>query len=105
MPLEGVPQAVLVHDWYVHAGFQMLGMGIAICLTLTSLKSVSNLKLHRELIITQKLAWHLAHRPRQALRRQPGLLSGPIEADETYMGGKQASIPKARHARPTILPV
>ena len=31
----------------------------------TNLKGVSSLKLHRDLEITQKAAWHLAHRIRQ----------------------------------------
>ena len=43
---------------------------IAIYLCLTSLKSVSSMKLHRDLEITQKSAWHLAHRLRKAGQRQ-----------------------------------
>ena len=38
---------------------------IAIFLMTTNLKGVSSLKLHRDLEITQKAAWHLAHRIRQ----------------------------------------
>ena len=45
-------------------GFQT--WAIAIYLVLTSLKGVSSMKLHRDLGITQKSAWHLAHRIRQA---------------------------------------
>ena len=37
----------------------------AIYLLVTNLKSVSSMKLHRELEITQKSAWHLAHRIRK----------------------------------------
>ena len=42
---------------------------VAIYLILTSVKGVSSMKLHRDLGITQKSAWHLAHRIRQAWGR------------------------------------
>ena len=62
---------------------------IAIYLMTTNLKGVSSMKLHRDLEITQKSAWYLAMRLRKALEddgfRLPFL--GPVEADETYMGG------------------
>ena len=50
---------------------------------------VSSMKLHRDLRVTQKTAWHLAHRIREMLRRN-GIdpFDGPVEADETYIGGK-----------------
>ena len=41
-------------------------VGDRIYLVTTSLKGVSSMKLHRDLGITQKSAWHLAHRIRQA---------------------------------------
>ena len=62
---------------------------IAIYLLTTSLKSVSSLKLHRDLDITQKSAWHLAHRIRASfMTRRPLLMAGPVEVDETYFGGR-----------------
>ena len=61
---------------------------VAIYLVLTSLKGVSSMKLHRDLGITQKSAWHLAHRIREAWG-DPELFDGPVEADEAYFGGKQ----------------
>ena len=63
---------------------------IAIYLVTTSLKGVSSMKLHRDLGITQKSAWHLAHRIRQAWADngdEP--FDGPVEADETFVGGKE----------------
>lgn len=62
---------------------------IAIYLLTTSLKGVSSMKLHRDLNITQKSAWHLAHRLRDAWLDDGGQFSGPVEVDETYMGGKE----------------
>ena len=62
---------------------------IAMYLMTTSLKGVSSMKLHRDLRVTQKTAWHLAHRLREMWRRN-GIdpFDGPVEADETYIGGK-----------------
>ncbi len=43
-------------------GYQV--WAIAIYLVTTGLKGVASMKLHRDLGITQKSAWHLAHRIR-----------------------------------------
>ena len=69
-------------------GFQV--WAIAIYLVATNLKGVSSMKLHRDLDITQKSAWHLAHRLRTALAEDGGWpFAGPVEVDETYMGGRE----------------
>ena len=62
---------------------------IAYFLFSTHLKGVSSMKLHRDLGITQKSAWHLAHRIRETWKDQEDTFSGPVEVDETYMGGKE----------------
>ncbi len=59
----------------------------AIYLDVTSLKGVSSMKLHRDIGVTQKTAWHMQQRIREAFREEGGLLSGPVEIDETYVGG------------------
>ena len=79
--------------------FQIWAMAIYLCLT--SLKGVSSMKLHRDLNITQKSAWHLAHRIRKALESNGGMFSGPVEVDETYTGGKRGNMPKAKRAQLT----
>lgn len=61
----------------------------AIYIWTTSLKGVSSMKLHRDLGITQKSAWFMAHRLREAWESQGGLFDGPYEADETFIGGKE----------------
>ena len=62
---------------------------IAVYLATTSLKGVSSMKLHRNLDVTQKTAWHLAHRLRKSLEMNEAPFSGPVEADESYVGGKR----------------
>ena len=55
------------------------------------------MKLHRDLDVTQKTAWHLAHRIRKGLNLTGmALFSGPVEADEAYLGGKRKHMPKAK---------
>ncbi len=50
---------------------------------------ISSYEVHRALGITQKTAWFLDHRIRLALTLGTiNKLSGQIEADETYIGGK-----------------
>ena len=71
---------------------------IAFYLMSTNIKGISSMKLHRDLDITQKTAWHLAHRIRETWRDNGGLFSGPTEIDETHVGGKdeeQARIEEA----------
>src|SRR5437667_10712534 len=50
---------------------------------------ISSYEVHRAIGITQKSAWFMDHRIRLALGMQPsGKLSGNVEADETFIGGK-----------------
>ena len=63
---------------------------IAFYLVTTNLKGVSSMKLHRDLGITQKTAWYMEHRIRETLEDYvTSKLVGPVEADETFIGGKE----------------
>ena len=54
------------HDWLY-----------ALYLVVTNLKSVASMKMHRELGITQKSAWHLVHRIRKGWATSDGMLFNP----------------------------
>jgi transposase-like protein len=62
---------------------------IAMYLLSTSLKGVSSMKLHRDLGLTQKTAWSLAQKIREGWIDGSDKLSGQVQVDETYVGGKE----------------
>lgn len=70
---------------------------IAIYLCLTSLKSVSSMKLQRDLGVSQPTAWFMMHRIREAWGEDDGTpFDGPAEVDETYFGGKRRNMSNAK---------
>ena len=60
----------------------------AMYLMTVSRKGVSSVQLAKELGVTQKTAWFMAHRIRESCV-SAGMLSGEVEADEAYIGGKE----------------
>ena len=69
---------------------------IGLYLFTTNLKGISSMKLHRELGIGQKAAWFMLHRLRKAAESGNGMFAGPVEVDETYMGGKRKNMSNAQ---------
>ena len=63
---------------------------IAIYLMTTNLKGVSSMKLHRDIGVTQKTAWHMAHRIREVWEGDDDEVFAR-EVDEAYIGGKEAN--------------
>ncbi len=73
--------------------------GMALYILTTNLKGVSSMKLHRDLDVTQKTAWHLAHRIRKAWKHDNQPFAGPVEVDETYIGGKERNKHESKRLR------
>ena len=67
---------------------------IAIYMMTVGIKGTSSMRLHRDLKMTQSTAWHLMQRIRQSFVDAGNPLTGPVEVDETFIGGKEAN----RHA-------
>lgn len=64
---------------------------IAIYLITSHKKGISSLQLSRDIGVTQKTAWFMLHRIRYAIRTKSfnAPLKNVVEADETYVGGKE----------------
>lgn len=72
----------------------------ALWLVVNCKNGISSCELARDLGVTQKTAWFMAHRLRFALTDGgSGLLSGEVEADETFIGGKARNMHVGKRAR------
>jgi transposase-like protein len=63
---------------------------------------ISSYELHRSLGVTQKTAWFMLHRIREAMKQDTSHkfgFGGPVESDETYIGPNPAKMHKDRKAR------
>ena len=75
---------------------------VAIYLCLTSLKSVSSMKLHRDIGVSQKTAWFMLQRIREAwMDESDDDFDGPVETDTTHVGGLAKNMHAWQRRRPT----
>jgi transposase-like protein len=80
----------------MHATKVPIRTWLAVLVQVSSAKNgISAREVERMHGITAETAWHMLHRIREAMRRDPlvGMLNGTIEVDETFLGGD----PKNRH--------
>ena len=66
----------------------------AMYLLVTARKGISSVQLHAQIGVTQKTAWFMLQRLREACGNDPTELAGIVEIDEAYIGGKEAAIPE-----------
>src|SRR5687767_14494028 len=72
----------------------------AIWLIANAKNGISSYEIHRALGITQKTAWFVLHRIRLAMQQGSiEKLSGHVEVDETFIGGKARNMHRADKAR------
>ena len=83
-----------------HSNVPLRKWALAIYLCITSLKSVSSMKLSRDIGVKQATAWFMLHRIREAWAGDDGDdFDGPVEVDETYFGGKRRNMPNAKRKK------
>jgi len=62
---------------------------MAVALMVNAKKGLSAKQMERDLGVSYRTAWYLCHRIRKAMEEgNPGLLTGTVECDETYVGGR-----------------
>ena len=72
----------------------------AVWLIVNCKNGISSYEVARDLGVTQKSAWFMMHRVRLALTAGSfDKLSGEVEADETYIGGKARNMSKYRRTK------
>ncbi|MCY3998753.1 MAG: IS1595 family transposase [Flavobacteriaceae bacterium] len=69
---------------------------IALYLFKNTPKGIASTRLGEYLGIQQRSAWFLLHRIREATKQPMNPLSGTVEVDETYIGGKRVNMSKYR---------
>ncbi|MFH1487209.1 MAG: IS1595 family transposase [Chloroflexota bacterium] len=72
---------------------------LAIFMLHTARKGVSSVQMAKEIGVTQKTAWFLNHRIREAMKHRGGLFSGEVEVDEAYIGGKAENMHSYKRAQ------
>jgi len=72
----------------------------ALWMLCNSKNGISSYEVHRALGVTQKTAWFMLHRLRMVMHEDDETpLSGEIEMDETFVGGKAKNMHKSKRAK------
>ncbi|NOT91039.1 IS1595 family transposase [Ferruginibacter sp.] len=96
-------------NFSVTVGTIMEASKIPLCKWLTAIylitahkRGISSYQLGRDLGISQKSSWFMLHRIREMLRMKEDIVLGehsPVEADETYIGGKFANMHNSKRKK------
>ena len=78
---------------------------IAVYLVMSRPKGVSSVQLAKDLGVTQKTAWFLAHRIREGFDISLEAFEGPVEVDEAYVGGKEKNKHRSKRRWTDKVPV
>ena len=68
---------------------------LAIHIMHTSRKGTSALQMQKMLGVDYRTSWFLCHRIREGMRTQDHMMSGVVQVDETFVGGKMKSMHKS----------
>ncbi len=75
----------------------------AVWMLVNDKNGISSYELHRAIGVTQKSAWFMLHRIRTAIASKSfekiGGSGGPVEVDETFVGGRIANMHKSKRAK------
>lgn len=76
----------------------------AVWLVVSAKNGISSMEIHRSLGVTQKTAWFMLHRIREAMKngsmmKMGGSDMGPVEVDETFVGPKPQKMHRERRLR------
>ncbi len=74
---------------------------IVIYMSVTNIKGVSSMRLHRSLKISQSSAWYMAMRMREGFWQPESTFEGPVKVDETDRGGKRKNMSNSKRKQLT----
>lgn len=81
---------VTVGTFFENTKISLTKWFLAIYVATSHKKGISSLQLSKDIGVTQKTAWFMLHRIREMLSdKAPQMLSGLVEIDESYIGGKE----------------
>ena len=93
--------SVMVGTIFHHTHMPLQKWFLAVMLVLNARKGLSALQLSRDLKVNKNTAWRIAMQIRKSMTQseQRGLLTGIVEMDETYIGGKPRKGTGGEHKR------
>lgn len=83
-----VKYSVTVNTLFHHTHLDLQRWFLAIMIITNAKKGISSMQLSRDIGVSKNTAWSMQMRIRRAMKQGANLLTGVIEMDETYVGGK-----------------